>query len=150
MLSKTNLDFVPIPKANNEITEEGHPRLTNLSKVLPVRMMIITTAKMSGYFASTPGASIVMYFLQKSSMCWPMISSNVALQALATLDVPAGGQKGCRSLFMAGTRSKQGALCTAFCRGGPQSSLACAPRVLGAAFPLQIQPAACIHAWHLL
>ena len=150
MLSKINQDFMPIPKANNEITEEGGPRLTNTSNVLPVRMTIITTAKMSGYFASTPGASIVMYFLQNSSMCWPMISSNVALQALATLEVPARGQKGCRSPFMAGTCSKQGAPCTAFCHGGPQISLACAPRVLGAAFPLLIQPAAWIHAWHLL
>lgn len=80
-----------IAKANYEITEEEGARPTNPSSASPVRMMIITTAKMSGYFASTPGASIVMYFLQNFSMCCPMISSNVALQALATLEVPARG-----------------------------------------------------------
>lgn len=32
-LSKINEDFVPIPKANNEITEEGGPRLPNPSEV---------------------------------------------------------------------------------------------------------------------
>lgn len=138
------------PKANNEMTEEGGQRLTDPCEVLPVRMVIITTAKMSGYFASTPGASIFMYLLQNSSMCWPMISSNVALQALATLEVPARGQKGCRSPFVVGTCSKLGSPCKAFCHGGPQSNLACASWVLGATFPLQIQPTACIQAWHLL
>lgn len=139
-----NQDFVPIPKANNEITEEA-PRLTNHSKVLPVRMMIITTAKMSGYFASTPGASIDMYFLQKFSMCLPMISSKVALQALATLEVPARGQKGWRSPFMAGTCFKKGSPGMAFCHRGPQSNLGCALLVLGAALPLQIQATAFTH-----
>lgn len=105
-MSKTNEDFVPIPKANNKMTEGGGPRLTNTPEVLPVKMMMITTAKMSGYFASTPGAFIVMYLLQKSSMCPPMISSNVALQALATLEVPAREQRGCGSPLVDGTPSK--------------------------------------------
>lgn len=132
------------------MTEEGGQRLTDPREVLPVRMVIITTAKMSGYFASTPGASIFMYLLQNSSMCWPMISSNVALQALATLEVPARGQKGCRSPVVAGTCSKLGSPRKVFCHGDPQSKLACASWVLGATFSLQIQPTACIQACHLL
>lgn len=43
---------------------------------------------MSGYSANIPGAFIDMYCLQKCSMRCPISSSNVALQARATLDVP--------------------------------------------------------------
>lgn len=49
---------------------------------------MMKTAKMSGYSARMPGAFMVMYVLQKSSMCLPMSSSKVALHARATLDVP--------------------------------------------------------------
>lgn len=55
----------------------------------PVRTRMIKTANMSGYSARIPGASIVMYRRQKSSMCRPISSSKVALQARATLEVPA-------------------------------------------------------------
>lgn len=55
---------------------------------LPVRMRIITTAKMSGFSASTPGAFRAMCFRENSPMGLPISSSNVALHALATLEVP--------------------------------------------------------------
>lgn len=117
-------------------------------RFLPVKMMIITTAKMSGYLASTPGASIVMYFLQNSSMCWPMISSNVALQALATLEVPVRGQKGRGSPSAAAKHPKHKALRAAFGHRQvsksttvPEGSRVFRAQVL-AAFPLQTQPIA--------
>lgn len=49
---------------------------------------MIQTANMSGYSASTPGAFIVMYRLQNSSIYFPIILSKVALHARATLAVP--------------------------------------------------------------
>lgn len=49
-------------------------------------MMI--TAKMSGVSASTPGAFSVMCVRENSPMGLPISSSKVALQALATLEVP--------------------------------------------------------------
>lgn len=49
---------------------------------------MMSTANMSGYSAKTPGAFMIMWFLQNISICFPMSSSNVALQARATLDVP--------------------------------------------------------------
>lgn len=55
---------------------------------LPVRIKIIITAKMSGFSASTPGAFRAMCFRENSPMGLPISSSNVALQALATLEVP--------------------------------------------------------------
>lgn len=60
-----------------------------LSAALPVRMRIMITAKMSGFSASTPGACRAMWARENSPMGLPSSSSNVALQALATLDVPA-------------------------------------------------------------
>lgn len=54
----------------------------------PVRVIMIRTANMSGYSAKKPGAFIVMYRVQNSSMCLPISSSKVALHALATLEVP--------------------------------------------------------------
>lgn len=53
-------------------------------------MMI--TAKMSGVSASTPGACSVMCARENSPMGLPISSSKVALQALATLDVPVTKQ----------------------------------------------------------
>lgn len=113
------------------------------ARFLPVRMMIITTAKMSGYLASTPGASMVMYFLQNSSMCCPMISSNVALQALATLEVPGRRKKRTRvTLCSCHTLQKQGTLHSFWPRqlskAASEGSLAFGARVL-AEFPLQTQ-----------
>lgn len=55
--------------------------------------MMMTTAKASGYSASTPGAFMDMYALQKCSMRFPISSSKVALQARATLDVPEEQKK---------------------------------------------------------
>lgn len=56
-------------------------------------MRMIRTEKTSGYFASIPGAFIDMYCSKNVSMCLPISSSNVALHALATLDVPVMKQK---------------------------------------------------------
>ena len=50
-------------------------------------MMI--TANMSGFSASTPGAFRAMCVRENSPMGFPISSSNVALQARATLEVPA-------------------------------------------------------------
>lgn len=58
-------------------------------EVIPVKVMMIITANMSGYSARTPGTFMVRYCLQNVSMCLPIRPSNVALQARATLDVPA-------------------------------------------------------------
>lgn len=55
---------------------------------LPVRVIMMTTANMSGYSANTPGAFMAMYALQKCSMRFPTNSSKVALHARATLEVP--------------------------------------------------------------
>ena len=49
---------------------------------------MMTTANMSGYAASIPGAFIGMYSLQNCSMRFPTNSSKVALHARATLEVP--------------------------------------------------------------
>lgn len=49
---------------------------------------MMKTANMSGYSANIPGAFMDMYSLQKFSMCFPINSSNVALHARATLEVP--------------------------------------------------------------
>lgn len=54
----------------------------------PVRVIMMKTANMSGYSARKPGAFMLMYRLQNSSMCLPISSSKVALHALATLEVP--------------------------------------------------------------
>ncbi len=56
--------------------------------VLPVRVRMMNTENISGYSARMPGAFIDMCCRQKCSICFPISSSNVALQALATLDVP--------------------------------------------------------------
>lgn len=53
------------------------------------------TAKKSGYCAK-PGEFILKYVLQKTSMCPPIISSNVPLHALATDEVPMRKQKDSR------------------------------------------------------
>lgn len=47
------------------------------------------TANMSGFSARTPGAFRVMCVRENSPMGLPISSSKVALQALATLEVPA-------------------------------------------------------------
>lgn len=47
---------------------------------------------MSGFVASTPGAFRVMCVRENSPMGLPISSSNVALQALATLEVPVTKQ----------------------------------------------------------
>lgn len=60
----------------------------SLSVAVPVKMRIIITAKMSGFVASTPGAFRAMCVRENSPMGLPISSSNVALQALATLEVP--------------------------------------------------------------
>lgn len=64
-------------------------------------MMI--TAKMSGVSASTPGACSVMCARENSPMGLPISSSKVALQALATLDVPVTKQT-----WRRGGRDEQG------------------------------------------
>lgn len=56
---------------------------------LPVKMRIMITANMSGFLASTPGTFRAMCVRENSPMGLPISSSNVALQALATLEVPA-------------------------------------------------------------
>lgn len=48
----------------------------------------MSTANMSGYSAKNPGALMLMWSLQNISIWFPMSSSNVALHARATLDVP--------------------------------------------------------------
>lgn len=58
------------------------------SHVLPVRVRMINTENISGYSAKMPGAFMDMYCRQKCSICFPISSSNVALQARATLEVP--------------------------------------------------------------
>lgn len=55
---------------------------------LPVRVNMMITANMSGYFANIPGAFMDMYSLQNCSMRLPTNSSKVALHARATLEVP--------------------------------------------------------------
>lgn len=55
---------------------------------LPVKIRIIITANMSGVSASTPGAFRVMCLRENSPIGLPISSSNVALQDLATLEVP--------------------------------------------------------------
>lgn len=55
---------------------------------LPVRVIMMTTANMSGYSANTPGAFMDMYSLQNCSIRFPTNSSKVALHARATLEVP--------------------------------------------------------------
>lgn len=65
---------------------------------LPVKMRMMITAKMSGFSASTPGAFRAMCVRANSPMGLPISSSNVALQALATLEVPAVKQTHQRKL----------------------------------------------------
>lgn len=77
-------------KRGRKISEET--RESGPSRFSPVRMIMMKTANMSGYSARIPGASIVMYRLQNSSMCLPISSSKVALHALATLEVPVQRQ----------------------------------------------------------
>lgn len=55
-------------------------------------MRIIITAKISGFSASTPGAFRAMCVCENCPMGLPISSSKVALQALATLEVPVGAQ----------------------------------------------------------
>ena len=73
---------------------EPHPRLPVPSQqtqrvAVPVRMRMMITANMSGFSASTPGACRAMCVRENSPMGFPISSSNVALQARATLEVPA-------------------------------------------------------------
>lgn len=49
---------------------------------------MMNTANMSGYAAKTPGTLMLMCCLQNVSIRFSISSSNVALQARATLDVP--------------------------------------------------------------
>lgn len=55
---------------------------------LPVSVIMMRTANMSGYCANIPGAFMDMYSLQNCSMRLPTNSSKVALHARATLEVP--------------------------------------------------------------
>lgn len=55
---------------------------------IPVSVIMMITANMSGYSASTPGTFIDMFSLQNCSMRFPTSSSKVALQARDTLEVP--------------------------------------------------------------
>lgn len=57
-------------------------------RFLPVSVIMMTTANKSGYSANIPGAFMGMYTLQNCSMLFPTSSSNVALHARATLEVP--------------------------------------------------------------
>lgn len=73
---------------------EPHPGLPVPSQctqhvAVPVRMRMMITANMSGFSASTPGACRAMCVRENSPMGFPISSSNVALQARATLEVPA-------------------------------------------------------------
>lgn len=49
---------------------------------------MMATANISGYSANTPGNFMLIYSRQNISIFLPISSSNVALQARATLAVP--------------------------------------------------------------
>lgn len=117
---------------------EPHSRLPAPSRCTrcvtePVRMRMMITANMSGFSASTPGACRAICFRENSPMGFPISSSNVALQARATLEVPAekhtirwkrrqqstqrllstpAGPTGAHSLRVLGSRGPCGSHCT--------------------------------------
>ncbi len=65
--------------------------MNEVNVFLPDSSKIRQTAKKSGYSAR-PGKLILKYILQNLSMWPPISSSNVPLQARATLDVPVSAK----------------------------------------------------------